>query len=219
MVFLAVLVAPLLMLLATVAEQRRGGAAAGWVAALPVSLAVAAAAITLDAGAHPAAAVVLAAAQHVPAQVVFAVVAGRRLLAGRPIADSLVVGLLGYVVASVLLVDLDRAVAPAVAVAALVVAPRLLGTGEVRATAPTSRRWTAVGCATCATVVLAAVGLSRLAGPAIAGAAAAFPTMTSALVLSVAVRAGGDAGRRCSSVSCAACPATSRSASSSARCC
>ena len=87
MIVFSLLLAPAVMAVATLIERRLGAAAAGWVAALPVSFAVAVVAVTLDAGAGTASAMALSAAAHVPAQIVFAVtfacvLAHRGLIAG-----------------------------------------------------------------------------------------------------------------------------------------
>ena len=74
MVFVSLLIAPVVMVAAALAERRLGPSAAGWVAALPVSFGVAMVAVALDSGDGPAATMALGAAAHVPAQVALAVV-------------------------------------------------------------------------------------------------------------------------------------------------
>ena len=74
MVLVSVLIAPALMAVATAAERRLGFSAAGWIAALPVSLAVAVLAVAADSGAAHAGAMALSAGAHVFAQVIFGTV-------------------------------------------------------------------------------------------------------------------------------------------------
>jgi hypothetical protein len=193
MVFVSAFIAPLVMAAAALIERRLGPSAAGWVAALPVSLAVAVAAVTLDTGEHAATAMALSAATHVPAQVMFAA-AFAAVLKRRGLLLGAMAGTLAYLTCAVALAPLPDVVALLAAVALLAGAPRLIGASRPRPGSP--RRWstTIMTCAAASFIVGAAVLTSRLAGPAAAGAVAAFPTMTMTLVVAVVARGGSTAG-------------------------
>ena len=193
MVFVSLLVAPVVMAVAAGVERRLGPSAAGWVAALPVSFTVAIVAVALDAGDDTASTMTLSAAAHVPAQVVFAL-AFAAVLTRRGLLLGAAAGALGYVACAIALAGLPHALAIAVAVPALALAPRLMPTGRPRIGSP--RRWstTAVSCAAASVIVGAAVLTSRFAGPVAAGAVAAFPTMSATLAFAVVARDGSSAG-------------------------
>ena len=193
MVLVPLLFAPAVMAAASLIERRLGPSAAGWVAALPVAFAVAVVAVSVDTTPHVAASMALSAAAHVGAQVVFGVVfAGvlRRwgLLLG---AGS---GVLAYLACSLLIPYVPAAIAVLLAVGALAVAPRLMPAGEVQR--GSARHWstTALTSFGAMVIVAAAVLSSRLAGPAIAGAIAAFPTMCATLTVAAVSRDGATAG-------------------------
>ena len=76
MLVVSLLLAPLMMDLATLVERRLGPSAGGWVTALPVGFAVAVIAVTLDAGPRAASTLALSAAM------VFLGLSTRRLVAG-----------------------------------------------------------------------------------------------------------------------------------------
>ena len=193
MVFVSLLLAPLVMAAAAVIERRLGPSAAGWVAALPVTFAVAVIAVTLDAGEHTASIMALSAATQVPAQVVFAVVFAT-VLTRRGLIIGAAAGTAAYVACSVLVADVPAALAVASAVPVLAFAPRFMVAGRPRPGSP--RRWstTALTCVAASVIVGAAVVTSRLAGPEAAGAVAAFPTMCTILTLTVVTRDGRVAG-------------------------
>lgn len=193
LVEVALLIAPVLMAAAALIERRQGPSAAGWVAALPVSFAVAVLAVTLDAGDRTATAMALSAATHVPAQVVFAVVFAA-VLARRGLLGAGTAGILAYVGCSLGLAGVPNALMVAAAIPALVLAPRLITRSQPRVGSP--RRWstTVLMCATAPIIVAAAVLTSRIAGPDAAGAVAAFPTMSTMLVVGVVTRDGALAG-------------------------
>jgi hypothetical protein len=189
----SLLLAPAVMAVATLIERRLGAAAAGWVAALPMGFAVAVIAVTLDAGAGPASAMALSAAAHVPAQVVFAV-AFAGVLPHRGLIAGAGAGTLAYVACSVALAGAPSALMVAVAIPALAFAPLLMTVERARAGSP--RRWpvTVITCAVASAIVGTAIVTTRLAGPEVAGAVAAFPTMSTALAVAVVTRDGAPAG-------------------------
>ena len=193
MILVPLLFAPVVMAAAAVVERRLGPSAAGWVAALPVSFAVAVVAVILDAGAGAASTMALSAATHVLAQAAFGVVfAGvvvrRGLLAGAGAGTG------AYVAGAIALADLPAALAVTAAIPALVLAPRLMAHGRPRP--GSARRWptTALTCAAASAIVAAAVLTSRLAGPEAAGAVAAFPTISTVFAVAVVTRDGPRAG-------------------------
>jgi hypothetical protein len=181
------------MAAAALIERRLGAAAAGWVAALPVSFAVAVVAVTLEAGTAPASTMALSAATHVPAQVAFAL-AFASMLTRRGLILGAAAGALAYVACSIALADIPDPLMLTAAVLALAVAPRFMTDERPRAGSP--RRWpvTAVTCAAASAIVSAAIVTTRLAGPEAAGAVAAFPTMSTALAVAVVTRDGASAG-------------------------
>jgi hypothetical protein len=192
-IFVSVLVAPSVMAAATLIEGRRGPAAAGWAAALPLGFSVAVVAVTLDAGAGPASTMALSAAAHVPAQVGFALVfAG--LLPRRGLLLAAAAATIAYAACSLALADLPQALLVTAALPALVLAPRFLPVGRPPSGAP--RRWpaTVIACAIPSAIVGAAVLTTRVAGPATAGAVAAFPTVSMAFAVAIVMRDGRSAG-------------------------
>ena len=193
MVIVPVLLAPFMMASATMVERRLGPSAAGWVAALPVGFAIAVVAVSLDAGGRAASTMALSAATHVPAQLCFAVVFAA-VLARRGVLVGLAAGALAYLAASLLLAPLPTLLAVALAIPAFRLAPRMIAANRPRVGSP--RRWaiTAMTCAAASAVVGAAVLTSRVAGPATAGAVAAFPTVTTTLAIAVVARDGRRAG-------------------------
>ena len=150
-------------------------------------------AVTIDAGEHAAGAMALSAATHVPAQVAFGAVFAGVLMRRGTIAGA-AAGTAAYVACSLLVADVPAALAVACALPVLAFAPRFMAAGRPRPGSP--RRWptTALTCAAASAIVGAAVVTSRLAGPEVAGAVAAFPTMCAALTLTVVSRDGREAG-------------------------
>jgi hypothetical protein len=181
------------MALATLVERRVGPVAAGWIAGLPPSLAVAVGAISLDAGPDTARAVALSAATHVPAQIAFAVVFAAALTR-RGLPAGGVAGCLAYLAASVAVAGVSDALALAVAIPALALAPRLMSAGAPRAGSKRGRLLSAVPCAVPMLIVAATVLINDLAGPAVAGAVAAFPTLSATLAAGTAAKDGAAAG-------------------------
>ena len=131
MVFVSVLVSPLVLAAATLIEGRLGAAAAGWVAALPLSFAVAVSAVSLDAGAATAGAMALSAATHVPAQVAFAL-AFAGVLVRRGLLAGLGAGVVAYLASALALAAFPGALVMACALPALALAPRLRRGGGLR---------------------------------------------------------------------------------------
>jgi len=189
----ALLIAPVVMAAAVLIERRQGPSAAGWVAALPVSLAVAVLAVTLDAGDRTASTMALSAAAHVPGQVVFAVVFAA-VLTRRGLFLGAAAGTLAYVAFSLGISGVPNALILASAAPALAVAPRLISHSRPRIGSP--RHWSAtvLTCAAASLIVAATVLTSRLAGPVPAGAVAAFPTMSTTLAVALVTRDGPLAG-------------------------
>jgi hypothetical protein len=189
----ALVVAPVVMGAATLIERRLGPSAAGWVAALPISFAVAVLAVTLDAGAHTASTMALSAATHAPAQAAFAVVFAA-VLTRRGLLLGCAAGTLAYVACSVGLAHVPTVLILGLAVPVLALAPRLISHSGPRIGSP--RRWSAtvLTCAAAPLIVAAAVLTSRAAGPVAAGAVAAFPTMSTTLAIALVARDGALAG-------------------------
>jgi hypothetical protein len=193
MVFISLLIAALVMATAALVERRLGPSAAGWVAALPVSFAVAVLAVTFDAGDQTARTMALSAATHVPAQVIFAVVFAA-VLTRRGLLIGGAAGTLAYLACSIGLAGAPHLLAVAAAIPALALAPRLIEASRPRVGSPPGWPTTAMTCAAASIIVAAAVLTSRFAGPVTAGAAAAFPTLSTTLVVAVVTRDGSLAG-------------------------
>ena len=193
MVFVSVLIAPVVMAAATATERRLGPSAGGRVAALPLGFAVALAAVAIDAGGASASAMALSAASHVPAQVLFAAAFATAVTrSGAALAGA--AGVLAYVAGAVLLALLPDAVAVAVSVPLLALAPRMVTASPPRQGTPKPWSTTVATCAVPALIVAVAVLATRLAGPVAAGAVAAFPTVSATLAIAVTKSDGGAAG-------------------------
>jgi hypothetical protein len=192
-ILISLLIAPLVMAAAVSIERRLGPSAAGWVAALPVSFAVAVMAVTLDAGTGTASTMALSAATHVPAQVVFGIVFAAVLIR-RGLALGTVAGALAYVGCSIVLAGMPDALVVLSAIPVLAFAPRLMTDGRPRLGSPRRSSTTVLTCAAASLIVGAAVVTSRLAGPEAAGAVLAFPTMSAILAVAVGTRDGPLAG-------------------------
>ncbi|WP_344515288.1 hypothetical protein [Dactylosporangium maewongense] len=193
MVLVSLALAPAVMALAALIERRLGPSAAGWIAALPVAFAVSVVAVAVDTTPHAAAAMALSAARQVSAQVAFSV-AFAWVLRRRGLPLGVGCGALVYVAVSLVVQHVPDALALLVAVGALVAGPRLMPAGQPRRAE--FRHWmgTALTCVSAAVVVGVAVLGSRLAGPDVAGAIAAFPTMCATLTVVAATRDGAAAG-------------------------
>jgi hypothetical protein len=189
----SLLIAPLVMFAAVCAEQRCGATTGGWVAALPVSLPIGVLTIAIDSGPHIADRLLWSVAAHVGAQVLFAAVFAAVLRCLGPLR-GLLAGTAAYGGLSVILAGLPAPAAAAFAVPVLIVAPRLVPTYGSPGTSSKAPAVTALTCLGASLVVAATVFGSRAAGPAIGGALAAFPTVSSLLALIIATRASRSAG-------------------------
>ena len=192
-ILFSLLIAPVVMAAAISVERRLGPSAAGWVAALPVSFAVAAVTVTLDAGTGTASTMALSAATHVPAQVMFAIVFAA-VLTRRGL--GLGNGRRGLRLCR----RLDRPWRctsrgrrgfrdPFASARAAFDAQRPATLGS-----PRCWQTTALTCASASFIVGATVVTSRLAGPEAAGAVLAVPTMSALLAITVVIRDGPLAG-------------------------
>lgn len=193
MLLLTLGLAPAVIAVAAVVERRLGPSAAGWAGALPIAFCLAVIAVSADAGMPSGTALALSASTHVAAQVAFGVV-----FAGVLVRRGLVLGVLAgagaYGLGSVVVAHVPAAVALGAAVTALAIAPRLMPRG--RPSPASGARWTttALSGAAAAAIVAAAVLSSRLAGPEIAGAVAAFPTISTTIAVVLVRRDGRSAG-------------------------
>jgi hypothetical protein len=154
---MVLVLAPAVMLLLSLIERRFGPAAAGWLAAAPITLAIA----VLGTGPEVAA----SAAAHVPAQVAFAVVLGRR---------NLLLAIGAYVVVSFIPYGV------VLAVPALIVGMRAL---PEPATEPPEPAGVVLRAVVATLVVAAILTAARVSGPGLAGAIAAFPALSTVLAL------------------------------------
>jgi hypothetical protein len=192
-ILISLFLAPVVMAAAVLVERRLGPSAAGWVAALPVSFAVAMMAVTLDAGTGTASTMALSAATHVPAQVLFGIVFAAVLIR-RGLALGAMAGALAYVACSIVLAGVPGALVVVSAIPVLALAPRLMTHGRPRLGSPRRSSTTVLTCAAASVIVGAAVVTSRLAGPEAAGAVLAFPTVSAMLAVAVVTRDGPLAG-------------------------
>jgi hypothetical protein len=193
MLLIALLLAPTAVTAAVLIERRLGASAAGWVAALPIGFSVAVLAVSVDAGAGTAGVMAFSAAGHVPAQVAFGVVFAA-VLVRRGLPAGLAAGVIAYVGVSLVLAGLPIVLGVAAAVPALALAPRLMARGRPRPATRRGASTTAMTGAAAAAIVGAAVLTSRLAGPELAGAVTAFPTISTAVALAVVSGDGAPAG-------------------------
>jgi hypothetical protein len=192
-ILISLFLAPIVMAAAVSIERRMGPSAAGWVAALPVSFAVAVVAVTLDAGTATASTMALSAATHVPAQVGFGV-AFAAVLIRRGVALGTAAGALAYAGSSIALAGMPGALVVVSAIPVLALAPRLMPVARPRLGSPRRASTTVLTCASATLIVGATVVTSRLAGPEAAGTVLAFPTMSGLLAVSVVCRDGRLAG-------------------------
>ena len=192
MVLVSVLIAPALMAVATAAERRLGSSAAGWIAALPVSLAFAVLAVAADSGAAHAGAMALSAGAHVFAQVIFGTVFAAAVVRRGVILGG-AAGTVAYLVCSLVLALVPDLLAISVAIPALIAAPRLIPAGPPIAGSTRGGTSIAISCAASMAIVAVAVVTARLAGPVIAGAVTAFPTMSTALAVMIGTRRNSSA--------------------------
>jgi hypothetical protein len=185
-VLASVLVAPTVVAAASAIERRRGASAAGWVMALPVSLAVAVTGVSLDLGDRAAAVLALSAAAQIVAQIAFAV-GFAAALRERGLVAGLIAGATGYAVCCAVIARVPSAIAVIAAVPVLSIAPRLIRTNRLETAAATVRRRrdTALACLVAMLIVGVVMLTSRATGPAVAGAIGAFPSMSATLALSL----------------------------------
>lgn len=149
--------------------------------------------MALDAGSGAARTMALSAAAHVPAQVAFGVVFAAALVRSGLLA-GLAGGTLTYVACSIWLEGVAPAAAVSLAAVLLVLAPRVMTGGPPRPGGARRVTTTALTCAAASAIVAIALLTSRLAGPAAAGAVAAFPSISATLAVAVAWRDGRQAG-------------------------
>jgi len=179
------LAAPTLMLAVTAVERRAGPAAAGVIAAAPLSIAV----IVLALGASGPA-VAASAGAHVVAQVAFAlafaaVIVRRGSLAGFAAAT------LAYVSVSVLIALVPAWLATVAAVPVLALAAEVERPGRLSSGPPVDAR---VGAAIVFVLVGVSLVVADLLGPAAAGIVAAFPALSTTFVLLLVRVRGAVAG-------------------------
>jgi uncharacterized membrane protein (GlpM family) len=193
MIVVALVLAPLLMLLVSFLENRLGPSAAGWAAALPVTFAVSTAAVTVHSGASIGGQVALRAATFVPAQVAFAI-AFAGVLWHRGLVLGLIAGITIYLVGARIVTVVPPTVALVAGAVAVGAGPRLMPQLPIRP--GTRRSWliTTLNCAAAALVVGAVIVATQLSGPILGGMIAAFPMMCSILTIIVGNRSGRDAG-------------------------
>jgi len=189
----ALLVAPVVMVAATAVERRFGPAVAGWVVAAPITIAIATFVVGFDLGRHAAATLAASSAEHVSAQVAFAI-AFAAVVRRRGGLAAMASGTAVYATLSLVIFWMPSAVAIVASLAALALGPRLLLDGP---TPPPAAGNTLMSTATRAVVASATVALTlsvaRLAGPATAGATAAYPVVSATLALLILRARGKDA--------------------------
>ncbi|RKQ88071.1 hypothetical protein C8N24_6110 [Solirubrobacter pauli] len=168
------LAAPTLMLAVTAVERRAGPAAAGVIAAAPLSIAV----IVLALGAQGPA-VAASAGAHVVAQVAFAL-AFAAVIVRRGSVAGFAAAALAYVAVSLLIALVPTWVATLCAVPVLLLATEVKRPGRLSSGGPVDPR---AGAA----IVFVLVGVSLVVadrlGPAAAGIVAAFPALSTTFVL------------------------------------
>ena len=185
MLLLTAPLASVVMLLALRIEQRLGPVAGGWTAALPLGLAAALAAVTLDQGSANAGAVAYSAAGHAPAQVAFGIAAGAVMVRAGVVAGALA-GIAAFAAASggLTFLPADAAIVTgAVLLTVLAVFPAR------RTPSPPGKRSpmaTAVVCGCAAAIVVATTLTAGTLGSGLGGTVGAFPTMCLGLTLVVA---------------------------------
>ena len=99
-----------------------------------------------------------------------------------------------YVACSILVANLPLLLSAGLAIAMLAVGPRLMPQRHLRPPSPRPAWSTALTCGAAFVIVGAALLTSRLAGPELAGAVAAFPTMCLTFTVVVVNRDGRHAG-------------------------
>ena len=195
------------MVAATLVENRFGPAAAGWVAAAPITISVASLVVGIEYGRHAAAALTESSAEHVTAQIAFAI-AFAVVLRRRGGLASMLSATAVYAIISLAVVWIPAPVALAASMLAVVFGPRLLLGGP--ASGP-SRGNNAAATVTRAIAGSAAVGftllIARLAGPTTAGATAAYPIVSATVALLILRSRGKVAAAQALSGLCRGLPA------------
>lgn len=189
--YLGVPIAVVTMLLAQRVERRLGAAAAGWIAALPISMTVAGATVAVTQSPADASGIALSAAGHVGPMMAYAVVfvlAAVRIGAIWGVVAAAVV----YAVASLAVMSIASPIRIGLGFVAIALAtvfmsrqPRASATGQVASTVQQI-----MALASAATIVGLITFTNQLAGPDLAGAIGAFPTMSTTIALFVAHRSG-----------------------------
>jgi hypothetical protein len=189
----AILVAAVVMVAATAAEQRLGPAVAGWVGAAPITITIATFVVGADLGGHAAATLAESSAKHVSAQVAFAL-AFVVVLRRRRGLSALLCATAAYAALSFVIAWVPSAVAIVASLAALVLGPRLLRDGPQPPPLAGHTLTNSVTRAVVASAMLAlTLSIARLAGPATAGATAAYPVLSATLALLILRSRGKDA--------------------------
>jgi uncharacterized membrane protein (GlpM family) len=191
--FVSVAIVGVVMLVVTGVERRLGPMAAAWVASLPIAITVAVVAVTVSDGVGAARAMALSAATEMPAQLIFAIVFSTVLIRHGRLLGLLAAAAM-YTGCSTLVMQTPAAVAITIGALLLSVAPRMLPSG--RSTTLAARRGStrALSSAAAMAIVGATVLAARVAGPVIAGAIAAFPTLCTILTVVVVGHRGRQAG-------------------------
>jgi hypothetical protein len=187
MFLVALLLAPSVMVAASFAERRLGPAAAGWLNAAPLSIAVAVLVVSADRGVSAGLTIATTAAAHVPAQVAFAVTFATALHARATPTRGLLAGTAAFTTLAVALAAIPLPVAMAAAIPALLAGPRLLppaiAAGSTLLAGPARGGGVVVRAVVALGVVGAVLGAVRLAGPELGGTVAAFPALSGCLAL------------------------------------
>jgi hypothetical protein len=192
--YLGVPLAVLTMIAAQRVELRLGGAAAGWFAALPLSMAVAGASIAVTGSSADASDMAISAVAHLGPMMAYAT-AFVWCAPRRGAAPAVGVGALAYLAASLLVVEIpvrERVLLGALAIAlATGFAHRNAHAVTPGQVAPRSQQLASV--ASAGVVVGVITAANQQFGPELAGAVGAFPAMTTTIALFVAGRSGAGA--------------------------
>jgi hypothetical protein len=204
---LPVVLAPLVIVVISLAERRFGPAVAGRLNAIPLSIALAVLGVAADRGARAGADVAEAAAAHVPAQVAFAIAfaaviaragsvaaggdavaaggdASRRRLAR--VVAGLAAATAAFAALSLVIATLPPGVAIAAALPALALGRYLLDGGNRVAEDREGGAAELLARAVVALIfILAVLTAVRTSGPSLGGAIAAFPALTATLAVMI----------------------------------
>ena len=182
-------IAVLIMFVAQRVERHLGAAAAGWVAALPISFGVASAALAVTGRRADASLIAISAAGHLAAQIDYAI-AFVWVSARRGVLQALAAGILVYAAASIVLLPTPYVVRIALGVGLWVIGIRFM-VHQPPATKVANGQSTAkqiLSLASAAFVVAFITIANHYVGPAVTGAIGAFPTMSTTIALFVARR-------------------------------